>query len=147
MNAYEIMVILIAITLIGFSLNLFYVMKAFKVGILWSILLAVTEFSAARMDCEIKYYILTILLFSIIAVIYMMFKIKVRINAVLKRLDEREKQEAREARMEKIRSGAAEMAELYRTDPELKEWNEFVGDTYESSDEYMKEAYHEQKNV
>ncbi len=39
------------------------------------------------------------------------------------------------------------MAELYRTDPELKEWNEFVGDYYESSDEYMKEAHHEQKNV
>jgi hypothetical protein len=121
MNAYEIIVILIAITLIGFSLSLFYILRAFKVGILWTILLAVTEFSVARMDCEIKYYIFTILPFSIVAVIYMMFKIRVRINIALKRLDEREKQEAREARIEKIRSGAAEMAELYKTDPELKE--------------------------
>jgi hypothetical protein len=54
---------------------------------------------------------------------------------------------AREECKAAIEKGAAAMAELYRTDPELKEWNEFVGDTYESSDEYMKEAHHEQKNV
>jgi hypothetical protein len=38
------------------------------------------------------------------------------------------------------------MAELYKTDPELKEWNEFVGDYYESSVEYMKETDHVEKN-
>jgi hypothetical protein len=147
MNAYEIIVTLIAIILIGFSLSLFYILKAFKVGILWSILLAVTVFSVARMHCEIKYYILTILPFSIVSVIYMMVKLRIRVNETIKRLDEREKEEVREARMEKIRSGAAEMAELYRSDPELKEWNEFVGDYYESSDDYIKEVHHEQKNV
>ena len=54
---------------------------------------------------------------------------------------------SREERKEKIRKGAEEMAELYNNDPELKEWNEFVGDYYETSEEYMKEARHEQKNV
>lgn len=33
-----------------------------------------------------------------------------------------------EERKAKIRTGAKEMAELYRSDPELKELNEFVGD-------------------
>lgn len=31
-------------------------------------------------------------------------------------------------RKEKIKKGAEEMAELYRTDPQLKSMNEFVGD-------------------
>jgi hypothetical protein len=144
MNAYEIIVTLIAIILIGFSLSLFYILKAFKVGILWSILLAVTVFSVARMHCEIKYYILTILPFSIVSVIYMMVKLRIRVNETLKRLDEREKQETREAHME---TPVLLRWELYRSDPELKEWNEFVGDSYESSDDYMKEVHHEQKNV
>lgn len=53
---------------------------------------------------------------------------------------------SREERKEKIRKGAEEMAELYRTDPELKEWSQFAGDYYESSDDYMKGEHHEQKN-
>ncbi len=67
---------------------------------------------------------------------------------MFKRLNEsRIKIKAREERKAAIEKGAAQMAELYKNDPELKEWNEFVGDTYESSDEYMKEEHHEQKNV
>lgn len=67
---------------------------------------------------------------------------------IFRQLSERlAKTKAREERKEKIRKGAEEMAELYKNDPELKEWNEFVGDYYETSEEYMKEADHEQKNV
>ena len=54
---------------------------------------------------------------------------------------------ARVERKEKIRKGAEEMAELYKNDSELKEWSEFVGDLFETPEEYMKEAHHEQKNV
>lgn len=61
--------------------------------------------------------------------------------------DIRKKTKARQERKEKIVQGAKEMAELYKTDPELKEWNEFVGDYYESSEEYMKETNHVEKNV
>lgn len=128
MSAYEITVIIIAITLIGFSMNLFYLMKSLKVGILWLILLASAEFCVERMHYEIKWYIFTIMPFYLFSVIYMMVKLRIRIDTALKRIDEREKQEAQEARMEKIRSGAAEMAEHYKSDPELKELNEFVGD-------------------
>ncbi|MFA5216284.1 hypothetical protein [Sulfuricurvum sp.] len=42
---------------------------------------------------------------------------------------------AREERKDKIRTGANEMAELYKSDPELKELNEFVGDYNELPDE------------
>jgi hypothetical protein len=60
--------------------------------------------------------------------------------------DIRKKTKARQERKEKIIQGTKEMAELYKTDPELKEWNEFVGDYYESSVEYMKETDHVEKN-
>lgn len=67
---------------------------------------------------------------------------------MFRRLNEsRIKIKAREERKAAIEKGAAQMAELYRTDPELKEWNEFVGDYYETSEEYMKGEHHEQKNV
>ncbi len=59
----------------------------------------------------------------------------------------RMKIKARVERKEKIRKGAEEMAELYKNDSELKEWSEFVGDLFETPEEYMKEAHHEQKNV
>ncbi|MCX6061131.1 MAG: hypothetical protein NT103_02640 [Campylobacterales bacterium] len=45
--------------------------------------------------------------------------------------EDKTREKNREKRKEKIRKGAAEMAELYRTDPELKELNEFVGDYHE----------------
>lgn len=61
--------------------------------------------------------------------------------------ESRIKIKAREERKAAIEKGAAAMAELYKNDPELKEWNKFVGDYYESSDEHMQEAHHEQKNV
>lgn len=67
---------------------------------------------------------------------------------MFKRLNKsRIKIKAGEERKAAIEKGAAQMAELYNNDPELKEWNEFVGDYYETSEEYMKEARHEQKNV
>lgn len=61
--------------------------------------------------------------------------------------ERRMKIKARVERKEKIRKAAEEMAELYKNDSELKEWNEFVGDLFETPEEYMKEADHEQKNV
>lgn len=67
---------------------------------------------------------------------------------MFRQLGERHKKtKAREERKAAIEKGAAAMAELYKNDPELKEWNEFVGDLFETPEEYMKEAHHEQKNV
>jgi hypothetical protein len=47
----------------------------------------------------------------------------------------KERKNAREERKEKIRKGAEEMAELYKSDPELKELNAFVGDYKELPDD------------
>jgi hypothetical protein len=61
--------------------------------------------------------------------------------------DIRKKTKARQERKEKIIQGAKEMAELYKTDPELKEWNEFAGDHFEEMEQYTQEDHHVEKNV
>jgi hypothetical protein len=61
--------------------------------------------------------------------------------------DIRKKTKARQERKEKIIQGAKEMAELYITDPELKEWNEFAGDHFEEMEQYTQEDHHVEKNV
>lgn len=59
---------------------------------------------------------------------------------MLRRLNEsRAKTKKREERKAAIEKGVAEMAELYKSDPELKEWNEFVGDHF---DEMEQGYYH-----
>lgn len=47
--------------------------------------------------------------------------------------EKKQRQADRELRKEKIIQGCEEI----KTDPELKEWNEFVGDYFEDSEEYM----------
>ncbi|MDD3594907.1 hypothetical protein [Sulfuricurvum sp.] len=61
--------------------------------------------------------------------------------------DIRKKTKARQERKEKIIQGAKEMAELYKTDPELKEWNEFAGDHFEEVEQYTQEDHNVEKNV
>lgn len=51
-----------------------------------------------------------------------------------------------EKRKERINQSAKEMAELYNTDPELKEWNEFVGDHFEEMEQYAQEYHDVEKN-
>lgn len=91
MQMHDIVLFVTAITLIGFAVNLLYVMKAFKVLILWSILLIATETSVTLMHYEIKWYVLSILPFYFFALIYMVVKLRIRINETLKRIDEHEK--------------------------------------------------------
>jgi hypothetical protein len=61
--------------------------------------------------------------------------------------ESRTKTKARQERKEKIIQGAKEMAELYKTDPELKDWNEFAGDHFEEVEQYTQEDNHVEKNV
>lgn len=92
MQMHDIALIVTAITLIGFALNLLYTMKAFKILILWSVLLMATEIRVAQMHYEIKYYVLTILPFYFFALIFMMVKLHIKINETRKRLDEDEEE-------------------------------------------------------
>lgn len=131
MQTLDLLFIITGIALIGFSSHLLYVMKAFKVLIAWSVLLTGTEMAIVMLGYDVRWGILFLLPFLLFAVTYMMIINRLRINEILKQIDKREKEEAREARKEKIRTGAAEMAQLYRSDPELKELNAFVGDFQE----------------
>jgi hypothetical protein len=131
MQTLDLHSIVMGIALIGFSTHLLYVMKAFKILIVWSVLLMVTEMAIVLLGYDVTWGVLFLLPFFLFAVTYMMIKDRLRINEILKQIDKREKEEAREARKEKIRTGAAEMAQLYRSDPELKELNAFVGDFQE----------------
>jgi len=131
MQTLDLHSIVMGIALIGFSTHLLYVMKAFKILIVWSVLLMVTEMAIVLLGYDVTWGGLFLLPFFFFAVTYMMVNTRLRINEILKQIDKREKEEAREARKEKIRTGAAEMAQLYRSDPELKELNEFVGDFQE----------------
>lgn len=56
--------------------------------------------------------------------------------------DLKEYAKKREKRKAAIRQAAEEMAELYKTDPELKEWNTFVGDYHEPDDDETRNALH-----
>lgn len=58
-----------------------------------------------------------------------------------------QKHQESKQRKAKIAKAAEEMAPLYESDPELKEWTEFVGDYHEQDDETMQEDSHVEKNV
>lgn len=113
------------------SLSLLIITKDFKTVFIWSFFLTVVQIALAWTEHELRWHIVAVMVFFLFVLAIMQVKIKRRINAALKRIaqiEEEEKEKEREARKEKIRTGAAEMAELYRTDPQLKELNEFVGD-------------------
>lgn len=101
MQTHDIVLIVIAITLIGYAMYLLYTMRAFKVLILWSILLSITEITVAQMNYEIKWYLLSILPFYLFALTYMMVKLHIKINATLNQIDEREMEEEMSTCMEK----------------------------------------------
>jgi NADH:ubiquinone oxidoreductase subunit 5 (subunit L)/multisubunit Na+/H+ antiporter MnhA subunit len=125
MPIIDIAILITAVTIIGFSFYLLYLTKDKIILLLWSIALSAVQITIAQLHWELKWYVLSALPFYLFALVYMLIKIRLRLNVALKRLDEREKEKAR---METIHSGTAEMTELYRSDPEPKELNEFVGD-------------------
>lgn len=114
------------------SLSLLTITKNFKTVLIWSFSLTVVQIALAWTEHELKWHIVAVMVFFLFVLAIIQVKIKRRINAALKRIAEieaeEEKEKERETCKEKIRTGAAEMAELYRTDPQLKELNEFVGD-------------------
>ena len=107
------------------AVYLLMVFKDIKVMIAGLIILIGSQIAVFALHGEPSWHVIALLFFPIAVILYMMVKIKQRINAALKRIaqleEEEKKEKEREARKEKIRTGAQEMAELYRTDPQLKE--------------------------
>lgn len=100
MQMHDIAMIVTAITLIGLTVNLLYTMKAYKALILCSILLIATEITVILMHYESKWYVLSILPLYFFALIYMMAKLRIRINETLKRINEIEKEKVKSKCME-----------------------------------------------
>lgn len=92
MTMIEITLVVMGVTLVGFSFHLLYLVKDIKVLIVWSITLAVTEIAVYLMGYELKWYILGILPFYLFSVVYMLIKIKKRVIAAIKRIEEEERQ-------------------------------------------------------
>ena len=133
MGLYEIVLIVSAIIASVMWIMLLYRMRAYVVLVFLLMVLGVSEVVIFFEDHELKWHLITTTSSALVALIYAMIRIRLRVKKIYKQIDTLEKEKAREARMEKIRTGAAEMAQLYRSDPELKELNEFVGDFYEPS--------------
>jgi hypothetical protein len=108
--------IIVGCTTLVLSLYLMYITKNFKLLFIWGVSLTMVQIALAWMKHDIKWHIVATILFFLFVLVIILVKIKRRINAALKRIAEIEEEERQK------------MAELYRTDPELKEMNEFVGD-------------------
>lgn len=93
MTAIEITLIVMAVTLVGFTFHLLYLVKDVKVLISWSIGLIATEIWVYALGYELKWYVLAVLPFYLFSMVYMLVKIRRRINAAIKRIEERETQE------------------------------------------------------
>jgi hypothetical protein len=89
----EISFIVMAVSLGGFAFSLLYLMKEIKVLIVWSIALTVVEIAVYYMGYELKWYVLGILPFYLFSVAYMLVKVRRRVHAAIKRIDEREEKE------------------------------------------------------
>lgn len=92
MTMVEIAFIIVGTSLIVSSGYFLYLTKETKVLIAWSIALAVTQIIVRLSDYEIRWMVLATLPFYLFAIIYMMIKLRMRINAVLKRIEEKERE-------------------------------------------------------
>lgn len=100
MSMIEIALMLTAVTSVGFSFHLLYLMKDLKVLIIWSMALIAVQIGIYLLGYETKWYVLGILPFYLFAVVCMLIKMKKRINAAIAHIEQREKEE--EAKKEVI---------------------------------------------
>lgn len=95
MTISDIALIVMAVSVLGFAFYLLYLVKDVKVLALWSITLIATEIAVYVLGYELKWYVLAVLPFYLFSVVYMLVKVKKRVNAAIKRIEEREEEEKR----------------------------------------------------
>ncbi|MDP3265804.1 MAG: hypothetical protein Q8M39_03135 [Sulfuricurvum sp.] len=93
MTIVEIASIVTEIVLIGFAFSLLYVVKDFKVLIVWFVALAATQIAVYLLHYEIKWYVLSTLPFYLFSLAYIQVKVRRRVHAAIKRIEEREEEE------------------------------------------------------
>lgn len=92
MTMVEIALIVMAVSLIVVAFSFLYLVKDFKVLIVCSIALAAAETAVYLLGYEFKWYVLAVLPFYLFSVVYMQVKINKRVNAAIKRIEEREEE-------------------------------------------------------
>lgn len=93
MTTIEITLVVMAIILIGFAFHLLYLTKEIKVLIVWSITLSVSETAVYFLDYKLKWYVLAALPFYLFSMVFILIKMKKRVDAAIKRIEEREEEE------------------------------------------------------
>lgn len=93
MTTVEIVFIVMGVSLVGFAFSLLYLVKDFKVLIVWSIALVAAQIAVYLLGYEIKWYVLAVLPFYLFSLAYTLVKVRRRIHAAIKRIEEREEEE------------------------------------------------------
>ncbi|HQS67866.1 MAG TPA: hypothetical protein PLM93_11835 [Sulfuricurvum sp.] len=93
MTTIEIVYIVMGVSLAGFAFSLLYLIKEIKVLIVWSVALVAAQSAVYLFGYEIKWYVLAVLPFYFFSLAYILVKAKKMVNAAIKRIEEREKEE------------------------------------------------------
>lgn len=94
-SIYNLLIVLIDLTMIVSSLSILYIIKEFKAMGLWSVSVGIALWVVFQTDVELRFSSITILPFFGLACIYAYLQLKKRMEAAIKRLEEKEKEELR----------------------------------------------------
>lgn len=94
-SIYNLLIVLIDLSMIVSSLSILYRIKEFKAMGLWSVSVGIALLVVFQMAVELRFSALTILPFFGLACLYAYMKLKKRMEAAIKRLEEREKEALR----------------------------------------------------
>jgi hypothetical protein len=94
-SIYNLIIILIDLSMIVSSLSILYILKELKAMGLWSVSVGIALLVVYQTDVELRFSSITILPFFGLACIYAYLQLKKRMQAAIKRIEEREKEESR----------------------------------------------------
>ncbi|MFA6189815.1 MAG: hypothetical protein WC680_11115 [Sulfuricurvum sp.] len=94
-SIYNLIIILMDLSMIVSSLSILYILKEFKAMGLWSVSVGIALGIVFQTDVELRFSSITILPFFGLACIYTYLQLKKRMQAAIKRIEEREKEELR----------------------------------------------------
>ncbi|MDD4855475.1 MAG: hypothetical protein PHQ22_09660 [Sulfuricurvum sp.] len=89
----EITFVIMGLTTVGLSLSLLTIMKDFRALIVWSISLCIAEIALVWTAHDIKWHVITAMIFFGFVLVLILVKIKLRISAALKRIAQLEEEE------------------------------------------------------
>ena len=94
-SIYNLLIVLIDLSMIVSSLSILYILKEFKAMGLWSVSVGIALWAVFQTDAELRFSSITILPFFGFACLYAYLQLKKRMQAAIKRIEEKEKEELR----------------------------------------------------